>query len=165
MLPLRRKCCVLLGPTDAKEMLELEMYPVKDENVLRVTVKHKSKAELDAEEKAFQEAQAKNKNKPMPKLGTVKITPPSGATITESSTRKLEFTVTTGKGKASVADIRKALTSAGWKEKVTTDDGMIGLIDFEKGEQSISLKYVDPGFIPAEVTINGSGVELEKVGK
>ena len=66
---------------------------------------------------------------------------------------------------ATVADIRKALTSAGWKEKVTTDDGMIGLIDFEKGEQTISLKYVDPGFIPAEVTINGSGVELEKVGK
>ncbi|MFO1044999.1 MAG: hypothetical protein U0941_24760 [Planctomycetaceae bacterium] len=155
----------LIFRNDAKEMLELEMYPVKDEKVLRVTVKHKSKAEVDTEEKAFQEAQAKNKNKPMPKLGTVKITPPSGANIAESSTRKLEFTVTTGKGKASVAEIRKALTSAGWKEKVTTDDGMIGLIDFEKGEQTISLKYVDPGFIPAEVTINGSGVELEKVGK
>lgn len=155
----------LIFRNEAKEMLELEMYPVEDEQVLRVIVKHKSKAEVDAEEKAFQEAQAKKKNKPMPKLDKVKITPPKGADITESTTKKLEFTVSTGKGKASVADIRKALTSAGWKEKVTSDDGMIGWIDFEKGEHTISLKYVDPGFISAEITIDGSGVELEKVEK
>lgn len=152
----------LIFRNDAKEMLELEMYPVEEEKVLRVTVKHKSQAEVDAEEKAFQEAQAKKNSKPMPKTEKVKIALPAGADLLESSADKMEFKVASGKGKSSIAAIRKSLVAAGWKEKVTNDDGMVGLIDFEKGEQSISLRYVDPGFIPAEITIDGSGVELEK---
>ncbi len=155
----------LIFRNDAKEMLELEMYGVKEEKVLRVIVRHKSAAEVDAEEQAFQAALAKKKSKPMSKLDKIQVTLPTGAEITESTAKNIEFTVATGKGKSSVAAIRKTLAAADWKEKVTNDDGMIGVIDFEKGEQSISLRYVDPGFIPAEITINGSGVELEQVEK
>ncbi len=147
----------------AQDMLELEMYEVEDEKVLRVIVKHQTAAEVAALEKAHADALAAKKNTPLPKLGRVKITIPAGAEMSEITDKTLEFTLATGRGKAAAAAIRKALTDAGWKETVTTADNMVGLIQFQKGEQEISLNYVDPGFIPAEFTIRGTGVELEKV--
>lgn len=153
----------LIFRNKAMDMLELEMYEVKDEQVLRVTVRHYTAAEQEAIEKALAAAIEAKKNKPMPKLGKVKITVPAGAEMTEITEKRLEFTVATGKGKAAVTTIRKALTDAGWEETVTTADDTLGVIDFKKADQEISLNYVDPGFIPAEITIRGSGVELEKV--
>ncbi len=147
----------------AKDMLELEMYEVEDEKVLRVIVKHQTAAEVAAIEKAHADALAAKKNTPEPKLGKVQITIPAGAEMTEITEKSLEFTVATGQGQTAAAAIRKALTDAGWKETVTTADDMVGVIEFKKGEQEISLNYVDPGFIPAEITIQGTGVELEQV--
>ncbi len=152
----------LIFRNTAKDMLELEMYPVEDEKVLRVIVKHQTAAEVAAIEKALAEQLAAKKNKPEPKLGKVKITIPAGAEVTEITAKTLEFTVASGKGQAAAAAIRTALTAAGWKETVTTADAMIGVIGFKQEEQDISLDYVDPGFIPAEITIRGTGVELEK---
>jgi hypothetical protein len=149
----------------SKDMLELEMYPVEEEKVLRVIVKHQTAAEVAAIEKAHADALAAKKNTPEPTLGKVQITIPAGAEMTEITEKSLEFTVATGKGKAAAAAIRKALTDAGWKETVTTADDMIGVIEFKMGEQKISLDYVDPGFIPAQITIHGTGVELEKVAE
>ena len=147
----------------AKDILSLKMYEVEDEKVLRVTVQHQTAAEVTAMEKAFADKLAAMKNKPEPKLGKIQITIPAGAEMTEITEKSLEFTVATGQGQTAAAAIRKALTDAGWKESVTTADKMIGVIEFKKGEQKISLNYVDPGFIPAEITIQGTGVELEKV--
>lgn len=152
----------LIFRNTAKDLLELEMYPVEDEKVLRVTVKHRTSAEVAAEEKAQLEKLAQTQNTPKPQAGKVQIPVPTGAGMVESTPLTLEFTVTSGEGKTAAAAIRKALTDAGWKEKVTTADGAIGVIEFQKGESSISLNYVDPGFIPAEITVRGTGVELEK---
>ena len=55
------------------------------------------------------------------------------------------------------------LREAGWKEDVTTADGMIGEIAYTKDKQELSLSYVDTGFTPAEFTIRATGVQLEKV--
>ena len=147
----------------AKDMLELEMYEVEDEKVLRVIVKHQTAAEVAAIEKADADALAAKKNTSEPKLGKVQITIPAGAEMTEITEKTLEFTIATGKGKTAAAAIRKALSDAGWKESVITADDTVGVIEFKKGEQKISLDYVDPGFIPAEITIRGTGVELEQV--
>ncbi len=147
----------------SKDMLELEMYEVEDEKVLRVIVQHQTAAEVAAIEKAHADALAAKKNTPESKLGKVQITVPGGAEMTEITEKTLEFTVATGQGQTAAAAIRKALTDAGWKETVITADDSVGVIEFKNGEQKISLNYVDPGFIPAEITIRGSGVELEKV--
>jgi hypothetical protein len=152
----------LIFLNEAKDMLELEMYEVKDENVLRVTVRHYTKAERDVIEAELKKALEAKKNKPMPKLGTVKIPFPAGAQSTETTEKNLEFTVQTGKGKAAAAAIRKALTDAGWTESVLSADDNLGVIEFKKDELEISLNYVDPGFIPAEITVKGTGVKLEK---
>ncbi len=153
----------LIFRNKAKEMLELEMYEVKDEKVLRVIVKHQTAAEIAAIEKALAEKMAATKDTPEPKLTKVMITVPAVADVTEATAKTLEFTLPSGQAKAAAAAIRKALLADEWKETVTTADAMLGLIEFKKGELEISLNYIDPGFIPAEFTIQGSGVELEKV--
>lgn len=152
----------LIFLNEAKDMLELEMYEVKDENVLRVTVRHYTKAERDIIEAELKKALEAKKNKPMPKLATVKIPFPAGAQSEEETETTIEFTVPSGKGKAAASAIRKTLTDAGWKESVLLADDPLGVIEFKKDELEISLNYVDPGFLPAEITVNGTGVKLEK---
>lgn len=152
----------LIFLNEAKDMLELEMYEVKEENILRVTVRHYTKAERDIIEAEVKKALEAKKNKPMPKLGTVKIPLPAGAQSSEATEKTIEFTVPSGKGKAAATAIRKALADAGWKESVLSADDTLGVIEFKKDEQEISLNYVDPGFIPAEITVKGTGVKLEK---
>lgn len=158
---------VLIFRNAAKDMLTMEMYFVKDEKVLRVTVKHQSAAEVAAIEKRLDEqaaaAKMKKDQEKNAKLPTVKITLPKGATLTEVTKKQLEFTVGAGKAKAAATSIRKALKEAGWKEDVTAAEDMLGEIGFTKDKQEISLSYVDTGIMPAEFTIKGTRVELEKV--
>ena len=157
---------VLIFRNPAKDLLTLELYPVKDEQVLRVTAKFETAAEVAAMEKRLNEqaAAAKKKaemekNKPLPK---VSLTVPSGATLTEETKTGWELTAETGKAKTAVAALRKQLTAAGWTEKVTLDNGMIGEITFSKDNNEISLSYVDPGLIPAEITIRSARVQIQK---
>ena len=94
----------------AKDMLTLEMYPVKDENVLRVTLKHQSAAEVAAIEKHLDEQAAaakKKKELPLPKL-TIAL--PSGVKLTEHTGSRLEFTV--GAGRPNPSPSRSARCSA-----------------------------------------------------
>jgi len=160
---------VLIFRNPAKDMLTLEMYFVKDENALRVTVQHQSAAEVAAMQKELDEqaAAAKKKkeqeeNTPLP---TIAITLPPGAELTESGKTRLEFTVATGKGKTVAEAIRKRLKDSRWKEEVLTADAAVGEITFTKDQQEITLSYVDPGFIPAAFTIRGTRVELTITGK
>ena len=36
-------------------------------------------------------------------------------------------------------------------------------LSIEKDGQRVTIFYIDPGFIPAQITVSGFGVELEKV--
>lgn len=153
---------VLIFRNAAKDMLTLEMYPVKDESVLRVTLKHQSTAEVAAIEEHLDEQAAaarKKKGLPLPKLA---IALPSGVKLTEHTGSRLEFTVGAGRAKPVAESLRKMLREAGWNEDVTTADAMIGEIAYTKDKQELSLSYVDTGFTPAEFTIRASGVQLEK---
>lgn len=152
----------LIFRSKAKEMLSLEMYTVKDENVLRVKMRYQTAEEVAAEEKRFQEAMAAKKNTPAPKVGKVKIEAPEGAEFTEVNAKQLEFTYTAGKAKAAATAIRKKLKDAGWKESVAVDDAMAGQFTLEMGEAEITIQYIDTGVLPAEITIRGSGIELER---
>ena len=152
----------LIFRSAAKEMLSLEMYTVEEEKVLRVVIRYQTAAEVDAEEKRFQEAMAAKKNAPKPEVDTVKIEVPKGAEFTEVTAQQLEFTVATGKAKAAASAIRKALTKAGWEETVIIDEALAGQFNLEMGEAEISIQFVDTGVLPAEFTIRGTGVNLER---
>ncbi len=159
---------VMIFRNAAQDMFTLEMYPIKDENVLRVTMKYQTAAEVAAIDKQLDErvAAAKKKrdaenSKTVPKV-SIKL--PTDATVTAASAKRIEFTVASGKAKAAVDTFRRTLTADGWKENSLIAEAMVGEITFKKGDQEISLSYVDPGFIPAEITIDGKHVEFEKAG-
>lgn len=154
---------VLIFRNAAKDMLTLEMYPIKDENVLRVTLKHQSAAEVAAIEKRLDEQAAAAREKKDPPLPKLAVSLPPGAKLAEQTKSRLEFTVGAGRGKAAAESLRETLRGAGWKEDVVTADGMIGEITYTNGEQELSLSYVDTGFRPAEFTIHARGVDLETV--
>jgi hypothetical protein len=44
----------------------------------------------------------------------------------------------------------------GWKVQATVDRKELGEFDLTKGELKINLSFVDPGFIPGEITIRTS---------
>ena len=144
----------------AHEMYTLELNEIKDMEVVRVTLKFQSSAEMAAIEKAITEA-AMKKEEPAAALPVVKIALPRGVKITAETESKLEFTVESGQGKSTAEPIRKMLREAGWKETVTSGDKMLGIFDFKNEEQEINMTIVDPGFIPAELTIKGTGVTFE----
>lgn len=152
---------VLIFRNAAKDMLTLELYPVKDENVLRVTLKHQSAAEVAAIQKQLdEEAAASAKKKEMP-LSSLAIPLPAQAKITEQVESRLEFTVGAGKAQAVAELLRKWLRDDGWQEQVITADTVVGEIGYTKDKQELSLSYVDSGFTPAEITLTGRGVRLQ----
>lgn len=140
------------------DMLTLEMHTVDGKT--RVLLRHETAARVEEIEKRAKAAIEKRKmeeNKPLPKIS---LTIPSNAKDVEKSKNRIEFRTATGKGTAAVDVIRKELTNAGWKEKVNADDPAAGAITFSKGDQSIDILFVDPGIIPAEITLTASRIEF-----
>lgn len=151
----------------AKEMLTLEMFEF--EGRLRVQLKHQSAAEvaaLDAEYAAAIEKKKKDdeakKSKPKPETGKLSLTLPVDAKEVEVEKAEIKFTLGAGKAKPFVESLRKKLKDEGWKEQTATLDAMFGVMLLKRGDQDLTMMYVETGVLPAEVTITASGVELEQ---
>jgi hypothetical protein len=151
----------------AKDLLNLDMWDLRAEKKVRVTLNHQSAAEVaEWERKADAAIAAKKKkdeeerNKPKP---TAAITLPAGAHNVAASKTEIEFQVATGQGKAAVDAIVKQLTAASWKSENPVGDAMAGQLSLEKDGHSVKILYIDPGFIPAQITLTGWGVELEQI--
>jgi hypothetical protein len=132
----------------------------------RVSLQHQSAAEvaeldqkIDAEIAARQKREQEERNKPKPK---VVVTLPNGSQEVSASEREIEFQLASGKAKATVDALVKQLRSDGWQADPVVGDDSAGQISLKKGEGELSVLYVDPGLIPAEVTITASGVNLER---
>lgn len=142
-----------------KDMLTLQMQEFEGKR--RVLLKHMSAEEVAAEEARYQAALAQKKlesEKPLPKL---KLAIPAEGAKVEKGKHRLDFEVPTGTAKVIVDGWRKTLTADGWKEEVTKLDDKIGSIVFRKEKQFLSVDHIDPGFIPAEITVTATEVELE----
>jgi hypothetical protein len=151
---------MLIFRNPQKDMLTLEMYDVDGKT--RVLLKHQSAAEvaeLDEQVKAEAERRKAEKNKPLPKL---MVTLPPDATDIKQTKNRIEFQLAAGKAKAAVEGWRKQFAKDGWKEEVAASGDMAGSISFNKESQSLSVIYSDTGFLPAEITIHATGVELER---
>ena len=148
---------------DAKDLLRLEMYTVEDK--LRVSVTHQSAAEIEAIEAAIKADALAKKNRPKTenKPGVLAITLPAEAKDVETTKMEIKFNIADGKSKSFAESLRKSLKADGWKETSSKFDAMFGLLIMENGKQEVKVMYVETGVIPAEVTINGDGVELERV--
>jgi hypothetical protein len=148
----------------AKDLRELQVHTF--EGKTRVMLKHQTATEVAAEEERAKAAiAAKNaeKNKPKPKLA---VTLPAGAKEVDEQKTRIEFQLATGKAKAAVDALRKQFAKEGWKEEEgATAEEQAGTMTLKKGEFSLTILYVDPGFIPAEITLSSFGVELERAAE
>jgi hypothetical protein len=150
----------------AKDMLTLNMRELREEKKTRLSLKHQSAAEVEEIDRqvklAIEERKRKEeeeRNRPKPKAS---IALPEGARDVTADTRQIEFHLASGKGKAAVDAIARQLVDAGWTSEDAVGDALAGQMTFKKAEQRITVLYVDPGLIPAEITVTGSGVELER---
>jgi hypothetical protein len=149
-----------------QEMLTLNMWDLRDEKQVRVTLNHQSAAEVEeldrkakllAEESKRKLEAERSKTKPK-----VVIRLPAEARDVKAGKEQIEVHLASGKAKAAVEAIVKELTSAGWKVEESVGDNMAGQIALKKSDQSVRILYVDPGIIPAQITVSGRGIELER---
>jgi hypothetical protein len=152
---------MLIYRNPAKELLELQMHDF--EGKTRALLKHMSAAEVEDEDRRAKELIAeRNKAKSAP-VGKVQVSLPAIATEIKREKTEVEFKLPNGKVKAVVDAWRKQFTKEGWKEKVAALDPMAGSLSLDKGDYSLTIIYVDTGFLPAEVTVSLFGGELDAI--
>jgi hypothetical protein len=132
------------------------------DSITRFELKFMTAAQVDAEsklaEKAAADAEAKRKieierMKNPPKISIEK---PETSTLSEESKQSLEFTVASGTAKKVVTKWLEAQKANGWKVQATVDRKELGEFELTNGEMKINVSFVDPGFIPGEITIKTS---------
>jgi len=117
------------------------------------------RVKLAAEKKA-QLAEAANK--PAPANPKISVAMPAGASGVEQTKGGLKFLVGNGKARGVAEAWRKQFGDAGWKEDAASLEAMAGMISFTKDSGNLTISYTDTGFTPAEVSISGLGVEVER---
>ena len=153
---------VLIFANPQKDLLTLEIREAGGSR--RVVLKHQTAAEVAALDQRLAAAAVRRKaeqSKPLPKLA---LPLPRDAGEVKLSQSGLEFKVGNKKARPAVATWRALLLKDGWKENAVTLDAMAGSISFSKGSQHLTVIYSDVGFIPAEVSVQAVGVELERAG-
>jgi len=153
----------LIFRNPAKEMLTLEMAEYTGKN--RVTLQFQSAAEVAEIDKHVEETLARKKaeaSKPLPKVA---LAIPAAAKDIEQNKSRIEFKLSSGKAKPIVESWRQRLAKDGWKEEFATTEDMAGSISLAKEGQHLTVIYSDTGLLPAEITIQATGVELERAAK
>lgn len=160
---------MLIFRNDAKDMVTLKVNGDPEEKGIRYSLEYMTGEEvaeqdakvkkLIAEQKKKQEEEA---NKPKPKA-TIAV--PAEAKEVKATEDKIEFTLAIGTAKTAVDAILKSLEADGWKSEVGAAEAQGGVVSMAKGDESISIFFADTGFLPATVTISGTGVVLERSAK
>ncbi len=154
---------VLLFRNPQKDLLTLEVHSVDGKS--RVALRHQTAAAVAEQEqraRAEIERRQKDQEKPLPK---VSVTLPAGASELRQTKNRIEFKVPAGKAKVAVEAWRRQFVQDGWKEDVAALANEAGSLSFSKDAQSVSVLYVETGFLPSEVTLQATGVDLEGVAE
>ncbi len=149
----------------AMDMLTLELNTVDD--ISRGRLQFQTAAEVEELEKAA-EAQAEQKAERAEQMdreraaSKIAVPIPHEASEVEATGDRLEFQLPSGKSLPTIKALRKFFADAGWKEEVVSESANAAVFNFTLKEARVELLCVDPGIIPAEFTLSGSGVTLEK---
>lgn len=157
---------MLIFRNPAKDMLTLNMREIEDEKIVRYSLKFQTAEEIaKLDEELTKQAEAKKKereaeaNKPKPK---VTIALPAGAKDVEAEESQIEFKLDSGQAQAAAEAIVKALEGDGWKVESSAAEPMAGQFSLRKDDRVVSVLYIDAGVIPAQVTVSGFGIAVER---
>jgi hypothetical protein len=148
------------SPSD--EMIRIEMRPAEAAGTLLTTVAYSTAAEVAAERKRVEGQRQALAGKIAAQGQSAKVvlklpTETAGRALTGS---ELKFNLPAGKAKAAVQTMIQSLGSEGWTVSVSSLDGPAGSATLARGEGTLSFVYLDPGFMPAEVTVTPVGIEI-----
>lgn len=151
----------LIFRNSEKEMLEIEFQEVDEKTRATITFTtaeeverlDKRARELAAMKKKELEEEEERKRNP-PKI-TVQA--PSGAQAREKEKKSIEFSIGSGKAQAAVAAWIKTYEDDGWKLTSNVNESVAGNFDLKKDKVELHVDFVDPGFIPGEITISVRG--------
>jgi hypothetical protein len=153
----------LIYRNSAKDLLDLQMHDF--EGKTRALLKFQTAAEVEEiERRAKEKIAERNAAKPAP-AGKVRLALPAAASKVEAKKTTVEFQLPNGQVKPVIEGWRKQFAKDGWKERAAVVEAMAGSLSLEKGDYSLSVMYVDTGFLPAEVDVTLIGGELEAVAE
>jgi len=163
---------MLIYRNSAKDMLTLNVRDGNEQTMAQATVEHLSAAEVAEIDREIEIEQQKlaekrrleeeERNKPKPK---VLVTLPAEAREVEAKPDEIEFKVAAGKVAAVLDLIIKQFEAEGWKLDKPLGGKEAGTMSLQRGELKISITYLDPGFIPGQITLTAWGkFELERAG-
>jgi hypothetical protein len=139
-----------------KELIEVSMYEVEGKMRAKVVFQTAERvAELDRLAKAaVDEAKKKREMEANAPIPEAKLKLPKGLKVSEKKDASLEATAATGQGRKIVTAWLKELEKDGWKVKTVVAEDALGNYELTREKIELHLDYVDPGFIPAEVSIS-----------
>jgi hypothetical protein len=142
-------------------MVRIEMTPGGES--LRAAVKYFNADDVAAEDAKAAAQKAKLMDKLAAAANAPKLLIALPADIKSKALRKntLQFNLPIGRAQPAVEAIEKDLIGSGWKRTGGNLQKETGNLQLTKDALSLSVVYMDPGFMPAEVTLTSTGVELD----
>ncbi len=150
----------LIFRNEQKELAELIFHQV--DSISRFALKFMTAAEIEAENQRASVAIAaakKNREAEQARMDNpTKITIDALETtsLTKQEKLSLEFNVKSGTAQAVVSKWLAKQTATGWVTETTLNSRELGELKLTKGEATLSVSFIDPGFIAGQITIRTS---------
>jgi hypothetical protein len=147
----------LIFRNPAKDMMEIICHVV--EGKTRTEVEFQDAAAVEKLNQAV-EAEVARRQAEMAKQAVkehIVLPIPAGAEIEESTENTVEFSLASGKALAALQPWISKLEKQGWKTTVNVREKVAGDLELARGEIELHVSYVDPGFIPASISVSVFG--------
>ncbi len=147
----------LIFRNKAKELIEVDFQEVdghwnceaRYQNAYQFAETEKQvKQEIEAAKKTQAEMDERKKNPPKIQLPKV-----DGSKIEDQSDARIEYTLKSGAGKSAALKMVEQLEKLGWSSQKDIDTKEVGNYTLKKDDAQLVINFVDPGFIPATITV------------
>jgi hypothetical protein len=142
--------------------MELQLHNFNDQ--ARAVLRFKSAKEVaEREERAEKRAQQRMKQAAAPKdVDVLDVAVPADAKNLEIDSDSIEFQLAAGRARKIAERWRQEYIKAGWKEQTAVLQNVAGAVVLTNDSRTLTISYTDTGFMPAEVSIDATGVELKR---
>jgi hypothetical protein len=147
----------LIFRNPSKDMMEIICHVVDGKT--RTEVEYQDAAAVEKLNQAV-EAEVARRQAEMAKQAVkerIVLPQPAGAEIEETTESSVEFSLASGKALATVQAWVSTLEKQGWKSTVNVREKVAGDLELARGEIELHVSYVDPGFIPASISVSVFG--------
>lgn len=153
---------VMIFRNASHDMMRLQLHNFEQQ--ARVLLRFFSAQEVaDLELRARQQAQERMKQAtPAKHAEVLEIDVPAGAKQLKIDGDTIEFQLAAGQARNTVENWRQQFLKAGWKEQSAVLEKVAGVILLTSESKTLTISYTDTGFMPAEVSMDATGLQLQR---